>query len=57
MELLPAFALGLGFLAQFVLVAMQEFKPRWTRYAAALLVALAVWNAWKVTAEKPLTYI
>lgn len=57
MELLPAFALGLGFVAQFVLVAMQEFKPRWTRYAAALLVALAVWNAWKVTAEKPLTYI
>ncbi len=57
MELLPAFALGLGFVAQFVLTAIQEFKPLWTRYAAALLVALAVWNAWKVTAEKPLTYI
>jgi hypothetical protein len=57
MELLPALALGLGFVAQFVLVAVQEFKPPWTRYAAALLVALAVWNAWKVTAEKPLTYI
>jgi hypothetical protein len=57
MELLPAFALGLGFVAQFVLVAVQEFKPLWTRYAAALLVALAVWNAWKVTAEIPLTYI
>jgi hypothetical protein len=57
MELLPAFALGLGFVAQFVLTAIQEFKPQWTRYAAALLVALAVWNAWRVTAEKPLTYI
>ena len=57
MELLPAFALSLGFVAHFFLVGIREFKPQWVNYASALLVALAVWNAWKVTAEKPLTYI
>jgi 4-amino-4-deoxy-L-arabinose transferase-like glycosyltransferase len=57
MELLPAFALGLGFVAHFILVGIREFKPQWVKYAAGLLAALAVWNAWKVTAEKPLTYI
>jgi hypothetical protein len=57
MELLPAFALSLGFVAHLVLAAVRDFKPQWVRYAAGLVVALAVWNAWKVTAEKPLTYI
>ncbi len=57
MELLPAFALSLGFVAHFVLAAVRDFKPQWAKYAAGLLAALAVWNAWKVTAEKPLTYI
>ncbi len=57
MELLPAFALSLGFVANFVIALTRDFKLAWTRYAAALLVALTVWNEWKVTAEKPLTYI
>jgi hypothetical protein len=57
MELLPAFALSLAFVAQIVLGIVRKFNPRWTKYAAFLLVSLAVWNAWKVTAEKPLTYI
>jgi len=57
MEMLPAFALGLGFGAHSVLVAVREFKPRWVKYTAILLGSLAVWNAWKVTAEKPLTYV
>lgn len=57
MELLPALALSLGFVAHLVLVGVREFKPRWVKYAAGLLISLAVWNAWKVTAEKPLTYI
>ena len=57
MEMLPAFAITLGFVAHFILAAVRGFKPQWTRIAAGLLVALAVWNAWKVTAEKPLTYI
>ena len=38
LELLPAFALGLGFVAHFCLGAVREFKPPWTKYAAALLV-------------------
>jgi hypothetical protein len=57
MEMLPAFALSLGFVAHLVLVGVREFKPHWVKYAAGLLISLAVWNAWKVTAEKPLTYI
>jgi hypothetical protein len=57
MELLPAFALSLGFVAHFFLVGVRQLNPQWVKYAAALLVALAVWNEWKVTAEKPLTYI
>ncbi|HZB88164.1 MAG TPA: hypothetical protein VE291_05865 [Terracidiphilus sp.] len=57
MELLPAFALGLGFCAQAVIFLIHQFKPAWVRPAAVLLVLLAVWNNWKVTAEKPLTYI
>jgi hypothetical protein len=57
MELLPAFALSLGFVAHFFLVGVRGFKPQWVKYASVLLVALAVWNEWKVTAENPLIYI
>jgi hypothetical protein len=57
MEILPAFALGLGFAAQFAISAVREFKPSWARIAAGLLTALVAWNAWKVVAEKPLTYV
>ncbi len=57
LELLPAFALRLGFCAQFFLGAVREFKPGWTKYAAALLFALAGLNAWQVIREHPLTYI
>jgi len=57
MELLPAFALSLGLGADLVLRGVREFKPKWVKYVAVLLGSLAVWNAWKVTAEKPLTYI
>jgi hypothetical protein len=57
MELLPAFALTLGFVAHVVIAGVHEFKPQWVKAAAGLLISLAVWNEWKVTAEKPLTYI
>ena len=57
LELLPAFALGLGFVAHFCLGAVREFKPSWTKYAAALLFALIAWNAWQVVRERPLTYV
>ena len=57
MELLPAFALGLGFTSQFSLAATREFKPGWTRYTAALLFALVGLNAWLVLRQRPLTYV
>ena len=57
LELLPAFALGLGFCAHFCLGAVREFKPAWIKYAAALLFALVGFNAWQVIRERPLTYV
>lgn len=57
MEMLPAFALGLGLCAQAVLFIIGQFKAKWLRPASVLLVLLAIWNNWKVTAEKPLTYV
>ena len=57
MEMLPAFALSLAFAAEIALGITRQWKREWIRPVAALVIALAVWNAWKVTAEKPLTYI
>ncbi|MGA3161401.1 MAG: hypothetical protein ABSC77_09305 [Terracidiphilus sp.] len=62
MEMLPAFALGLGFAAQFVLTAVEEFKPRefnprWVQSAAGVLFALIVVNAWQMLREHPQVYV
>jgi hypothetical protein len=57
MELLPALALSLGFAAQFALGAVREFKTSWAKYAAGLLFALVVLNAWKMVRERPLVYV
>ena len=57
MELLPALALGLGFLAQFVLSAVRDFKPQWAKYAAAALFAMVVLNAVEMLRERPLVYV
>jgi hypothetical protein len=57
MEILPAFALGLGALAQFAIGAVREFKIAWTRYVIGLLFTLTAWNVWMVLAEQPLTYV
>ncbi|HEY1766475.1 MAG TPA: hypothetical protein VGG26_02410 [Terracidiphilus sp.] len=57
MELLPALALGLGCVAQFLLSLVREFKPRWTRYAALAMAALVALNAWKVMRNQPLVYV
>ncbi len=61
-ELLPAFALGLGFAAQLCLAAVREFKPRevdprWANCAAALLFALVALNACLMLRERPLIYV
>jgi len=57
LELLPAFALGLAFVAQFMLAVAREFKPKSTVYAAPALCAIILLNAWAVVREKPLAYI
>lgn len=57
MELLPAFALSFGFVANFVIGAVREFKPRWSTYAAALLFALVALNLYKMLRERPLVYV
>ncbi len=57
MELLPALALGLGFVAQFALAAVRDFKPSARRYAAAILFVLVALNAWGVVRKRPLVYV
>jgi len=62
MELQPAFALGLGFAAQFALAVVNEFKPRevnprWVRCAAGALFAVVALNTAQVLRERPQVYI
>ena len=57
MELLPALALGLGFVAFVVFYAVRNWRLDTRRFVHVLFLALIVWNAWKVIAEGPLTYI
>ena len=62
MELLPAFALGLGFAAQFALAAVNEFKPRainpwWERCAAGALLVLTLLNMAQMMRERPQVYV
>ncbi len=52
MELLPALALGVGFVASFVIGAVRDFKPQWAKYAAGVLFALVALNAWQVLREQ-----
>ena len=56
-ELLPALALGVGFVASLVIGAVRDFKPQWAKYAAGVLFALVVLNAWQVLRERPLAYV
>ena len=62
MEMLPAFALGMGFAAQCALAAVNEFKPqerdpRWVRGAVGALFAVLVLNAIQMVRERPLVYV
>jgi hypothetical protein len=56
-ELLPALALGLGFIAQFVIAATREFKPQWAKFAVALLALAIARNTWLVIEQHPLVYV
>ena len=55
-ELLPAFALGLAFAAQFALAAAREFKPRLVAYTAAILFAIVALNAYIMLRHRPIIY-
>jgi len=62
MEMMPAFALGLGFAAHFLLAVVNQFKPReydprWVRSAAGALFAVLVLNAVQMVREHPLVYV
>jgi hypothetical protein len=62
LEMLPAFALGVGFAAQFALAAVNDFKPReitprWTWAAVAVIFAVLVLNAIEMMCEHPLVYV
>ena len=62
MELLPAFALGLGFAAQFALASVNEFKPRefnpqWERCVAGALFVVVALNAALMLRECPQVYV
>jgi hypothetical protein len=62
MEMIPAFALGIGFAAQFLFAAVNEFKPRaidprWLRCSAIGLFAVVILNAAQMVRERPLVYV
>ena len=57
MELLPAFALGVGFAAMLLIAIAREFKPQGAKYATALLALLVAANAAELLHERPLTYV
>jgi hypothetical protein len=62
MELLPAFALGLGFTAQFALAVVFEFKPRprnhpSTTVVIALFFGAIAFNTARMLREHPQVYI
>jgi len=57
LELIPALALGAGFAARFLLGAVRELKPAWTRAAVAVLFAAVAANAAEMVRERPLVYV
>jgi hypothetical protein len=57
MEMLPALALGVGFAAAFLITAVREIKPGWSKFVIAPLFALVALNAWQLVREKPLVYV
>jgi hypothetical protein len=62
MELLPAFALGLGFAAHLALAAIFEFKPRPRNHPSATVVIVLFFgtlsfNTAKMLRELPLVYV
>jgi 4-amino-4-deoxy-L-arabinose transferase-like glycosyltransferase len=57
MELLPALALGVGFVAMLFIALAREFKPQGAKYATALLALLVVANTSRLIHDRPITYV
>jgi hypothetical protein len=57
LELLPGFALGVGFAAAFVFAAVRAFKSRAGRAAAVVMVGIVIWNAAEMLRERPVVYV
>lgn len=57
LELIPALALGVGFVARFILGAVREFKTAWMPIAAAVLFAIVAANSAEMIRECPLVYV
>ena len=57
LELLPAMALGLGFVAQLVVALVRDFKLQWAKFAVAAMAVLVAANAWTMVCERPLVYV
>jgi hypothetical protein len=57
LELLPAFALGVGFFLHFVLTGIHEFSPRWAKYVLIAGFGMVAWNVVEVIRERPLCYV
>jgi hypothetical protein len=57
LELLPAFAIGIGFAAHFLLTGLRVTKRAWRPFAAGAIFLWIVVNDWRVFAEHPLCYI
>jgi hypothetical protein len=57
LELLPAFALGVGFFMHFILTGIREFNPRWAKYALMAGFGLVAWNVVEAMRERPLCYV
>jgi hypothetical protein len=57
LELLPAFALGVGFAAAFLLSATREFKPQAVRAIAGILFGIVAMNALEMLHERPVVYV
>ena len=57
MEMLPAFAIGIGFAGHVAIGAVREFKPSWAKYAVAVLLVCIASNAWQAAREHPPVYV
>jgi hypothetical protein len=57
LEMIPAFALAVGFAANFALTAVHEFKPQWTRVVAGILFVAVAVNVGIMLRHRPLVYV